>query len=192
MADNHSNTPEVWKAIPDFPGYEVSNQGRVRSFWAPVSGLKRRGNRMFIQDTPQKILSQYIDRDGYFKTSMRQNHVNKSIGVHRIVLLSFIGKCPEGNQCRHLDGNRANNNITNLTWGTAKQNQNDRFLHGRGHKITCPKGEAQWLSKIKSAEIHEIRYLRKNGYLLREIGKLYGISESNVSMIVNNITWQHI
>jgi hypothetical protein len=35
-------------------------------------------------------------------------------------------------EIRHLDGNKFNNNITNLAYGTAKENAADRKMHALG------------------------------------------------------------
>lgn len=54
--------------------------------------------------------------------------------LHRLVLETFIGPCPKGMECRHLDGNPENNNIKNLCWGTHSENMKDMFKHGRSNK----------------------------------------------------------
>jgi hypothetical protein len=45
--------------------------------------------------------------------------------LHRLMLETFIGPCPEGMESRHLDDCRVNNSIENLDWGTSKQNTQD-------------------------------------------------------------------
>jgi hypothetical protein len=50
--------------------------------------------------------------------------------VHVIVLEAFVGPRPEGMQCCHGDGDRTNNILSNLRWGTAQENAFDAVAHG--------------------------------------------------------------
>lgn len=49
--------------------------------------------------------------------------------VHHIVLTTFVGPCPEGLECRHLDGVKTNCRLSNLAWGTVTENAEDRKKH---------------------------------------------------------------
>lgn len=49
--------------------------------------------------------------------------------VHAHVIITYVGPRPNGMMCRHLDGDPKNNNISNLKWGTAKENGEDRSRH---------------------------------------------------------------
>jgi HNH endonuclease len=69
--------------------------------------------------------------------------------VHRLVLEAFVGKAPQGMQCAHADGNRANNALGNLRWVTRKENEADKLRHGtrlsgdrsfHGQKTHCRHG----------------------------------------------------
>jgi hypothetical protein len=51
--------------------------------------------------------------------------------VHELVAEAFHGPCPEGQEVRHLNGNRFDNAARNLGYGTALQNAADREAHGR-------------------------------------------------------------
>ena len=50
--------------------------------------------------------------------------------MHMLVLLAFSGPRNDGLQTRHMDGNPANNTLSNLRYGTAKQNIQDQLVHG--------------------------------------------------------------
>lgn len=53
-----------------------------------------------------------------------------NLSIHRTVLEAFVGPCPEGMECRHLDGNPKNNLLSNLCWGTKSENNYDRSING--------------------------------------------------------------
>lgn len=59
-----------------------------------------------------------------------------------MVLNAFVGPPPPGFEGCHKDGDRANNALSNLYWGTRSDNQRDRVRHGRHHlrqRTHCPR-----------------------------------------------------
>ena len=68
-----------------------------------------------------------IDREGYRVLSLG----GKTCKLHRLILMVFCRAPNRGEQARHLDGDPSNNSITNLEWGTGRQNWEDRREHGR-------------------------------------------------------------
>ncbi len=125
------------------------------------------------------------DKDGYLTIILyHSNNKLQNYKVHKVVCELINGPCPQGMECRHLDGNKANNYPSNLIWGTKKENQADRIIHG-----TDTRGEKSWNSKLKSQDISVIKYL--NNFCSQiEISKIYNISPSVVSSIINNKSWR--
>jgi hypothetical protein len=62
----------------------------------------------------------------------------KQYYVHRVILETFVGPCPEGCETRHLNGNNRDNRLQNLCWGTKKENEADKLNHGTHQSITKP------------------------------------------------------
>lgn len=98
---------EVWKEVPDFDGYQVSNLGRV---WS--KRLKR-------------PLRPGDNGTGYLKVDLCQDGIKKTTYVHRIVIVSFRGKSDL--HIDHLNGNRKDNRLENLEYVTIRQNQMRAF-----------------------------------------------------------------
>lgn len=125
---------EQWRAIPGYEGrYEVSDQGRVRS-WLPYHHTP----------TP-RILKPALtgDRANYLSVNLTGGGRRWKPKVHYLVLAAFVGPRPHGYQVRHLDGDPANNTVANLAWGTASENRWDTIRHGRHHELLkthCPAG----------------------------------------------------
>lgn len=167
--------PEQWRTIPGFPGYEVSDAGRVRSF---------------MRQLP-RILHQYNCR-GYRQVAVRRNsRTSRRMTVHQLVLMAFVGPRSEGGECRHLDNNRANNHLSNLRWGTKSDNMRDRarrypgVFWGSGERA-C--GERNGAAKLSSLEVEQIR--RLHGKLSqRVIAKQFGVSKSNIGRILRREGW---
>lgn len=121
---------EVWKPIPDWPEYEVSDHGNVRSSkWGHVHSLKPQANP---------------HRNNYLHFSVHTTGMGrKTIRVHVIVAELFYGPRPEGLDIRHLDGDSQNNHATNLRYGTRIENELDKVRHGtrvREAKPYCRNG----------------------------------------------------
>jgi hypothetical protein len=124
---------------------------------------------------------------GYLQVALRKNKKSHYRKVHRLVLESFCGFRPPGMECRHLDGNRLNNRIGNLQWGTKAENDGDREKHGR-----LPKGESHKRSKLTTADVREIIAKRKSGMKLVAIAAKYSVNHRQVSHICTGKSWKHI
>lgn len=108
----------IWKNIKEHDGYQVSNDGQVRSF--------RKRNSIKTYETP-KILKQQICTTHCKKQYSRVNLFGKQTLVHRLVADHFIENIHNKPQVNHKDGNGLNNNVLNLEWVTNSENQNHRF-----------------------------------------------------------------
>lgn len=94
---------EEWKQINNFPNYEVSTLGNVRN------------------SKTGRILK-LTCKGGYIFTGLSQNSIGKTFPVHRLVALAFIDNPENKSQVNHKDKNRSNNNVNNLEWTTASEN----------------------------------------------------------------------
>jgi len=109
---------EIWKQIPGWPKYEVSNMGRIKS------RTKEWKKEKFL-----------ITKRG--SVTLSKEKYTKLFPVAYFVLLAFKGpppgKCGNGKGqylARHLNDIRSNNNIENLAWGTHKDNHDDAKRNG--------------------------------------------------------------
>lgn len=121
---------ELWTAIPGYDGfYEVSNFGNVRSLTRAVA--YGRHKNMVYKGKDLKLFKS----NNYLSVKLARAGVTKTVYVHEMVLLAFEGDRPDlGERCeiRHLDGDKTNNRLTNLKYGTVKENVADRKLHLHG------------------------------------------------------------
>ena len=175
---------ERWEAIPGYDGmYDVSNQGRVRS-WNNNGGFGT-GRRK-----KPRILKASLCADGYPRVALSKESRATTLQVHMLVLTAFVGPCPAGMECRHLDGAPANNRLSNLAWGTHSENAQDSIAHGTH---VDNRGEACGMSKLTEADVGEIRQLyAAGGVLQRELGEQFGVAPHTVSRIVHRKRWAHV
>jgi len=154
---------EIWKPVLEWEGfYEVSNLGRVRSLsnWVKAGrgNMKRAG----------RILSNF-NRQGRLFVNLNYGGYRTTVTVHRLVLESFVGLRPEGLECKHLNGNAANNHISNLVWGTKLENEADKVAHGTASRPPL--------------NIEEINDIRASPKKQQELADQYGVSQSLISRI---------
>ena len=117
---------EKWLPVPGYDGlYEVSSFGNVKSLARTRVGMN--GKPVSVRS---RIRKPAVRKNSYLYVMLYRNAVAKWHGVHQLVLRAFVGECPAGMECRHLDGNPSNNKISNLKYGTRKENQADRRAHG--------------------------------------------------------------
>lgn len=132
---------EEWRPIPDWDGYEVSSEGRVRSLDRVV---QRSGQPMRIRGGMLNVRTRGVSSHSYLGVSLRSaEHGQKWIPVHQLVMFAFTGPRPAGCVIRHLDGNLNNNHRNNLAWGTQSENNLDAVRHGTHEgtaKLCCKYG----------------------------------------------------
>lgn len=130
---------EEWRSIPGYEGlYEISSIGRVRSLDRTVRHW--RGGESHLRG---KIKRTPIDGQGYRVVNLAQEGKQRTMAVHRLVALAFLGTPPGGTMVCHGDGDCLNNQADNLYYGTAEDNAQDRVRHGRhfhANKTHCVRG----------------------------------------------------
>lgn len=117
---------EIWRDVKGYEGkYQVSNLGNVRSvdrtiFNACGVMVTRRGT----------MLKPIQNRGGYMKVTMhKEGKVNTEL-IHRLVAEAFVQNHNNLPQVNHKDGNKRNNDVSNLEWCTALSNMHHAKQQG--------------------------------------------------------------
>lgn len=111
----------------------------------------------------------------------------KTFRVHRLILMAFKPiEGMENLQVNHIDGNKKNNNLDNLEWCTASENQLHAYRIGLNKSR---KGENNNFHKLTQKDIDEIFRLRKDGKTQQEIANIISCTRSNISYILNGKSW---
>lgn len=178
---------EIWKPVPGYEEwYEVSNHGRVRSWY---SNSRRGAGRRAEQ--PRLLKPKTHERTGYLVFTPRKNGVQKDYLVHHAVAYAFIGPRPEGMHINHKDGVKTNNNVGNLEYLTPRENME----HARD-ELGIPilqAGERHPLSKLTEKQVLEIRSKYPKGNItFRQLAEKYGVSVATISAVVHRYNWNHI
>lgn len=166
---------EGWKRIPGFSNYRVNELGDVQS-------CKRSLNYV-----DWFTLKQRSDAQGYRMLSLtsEEGRLWQPL-VHRLVLLAFVGEYPAGQETRHLDGDRSNNTLSNLRYGTPAENTLDKFRHGtvrRGDELPI----VQRFRRIAETHGDTIRSLyckHKHGVSASALAKQFHTSVTGIQRII--------
>lgn len=170
---------QVWKTIPGYERYEVSNDGQVRSW------LKR-GNHSSKATIAPHLMKPVRDAVNRPLVTLSNNGVAKRFYIHVLVLAAFVGPRPSGQEACHIDGDLQNNHIANLRWDTHKSNEQDKKRHG-----TAPTGEKNARSKLTEQDVIEIRHLSTQGVRHDEIAQKFNVKANTISRIANGKRWKH-
>ena len=183
---------ERWATIPRAIDYEISESGVVRR---RIDSQNKTGGIVKKGHTPK----QHKDKDGYLHVQLICNEKKKrKLRVHRLVLEAFVGFCPKGMECNHIDGNKSNNHLSNLEWVTPEEN----IRHGVSTGL-FPKGENSCTAKLKDGDVRRIKKLLasesykqkpkpRTGLTNLGIARMFNVDESTISNIKTGRTWSHI
>jgi hypothetical protein len=191
VADVDCMTGVEYRPVVGFPGYRVGDDGSVWTCWMP---RKRFMVNVWQQLKPGVDKGKRSDsstaRPPYKRVVLTResDHKRVTCKVHRLVLEAFVGPCPDGMECRHLDGDHGNNRRSNLEWGTKPANWADKRTHG-----SATVGERSGKTYFTAEQVLEIRRLYalgvkpkalKEQFNARKIGCIYGI--------VYRSNWKHV
>ena len=171
---------ENWIPVKGYEGfYEVSDHGRVKSLSRYVR-CHTDSKRLH----KGKILENIIPPDRYYKALLCRNGETKQVYIHTLVCEAFIGPRPKNSHCMHLDGDKKNNHISNLRYGSPSCNA--AFMIDDG---TVSRGVKRYNAKLDEVKVREIRKLAKKGISHRLIAEQYGIGRRTACAIALKQNW---
>lgn len=148
-----------------------------------------------INKNTGNIIKHLKGKDGYVMMSlMKKGGGTTYLPFHRIKMMAF---CPVDNmqelQVNHIDGNKENNDLSNLEWVTAKQN----IHHAWKNNLSSTKniqGEKSNLAYNKESKAIEVlNLLKTNQYTDKQIAELTNTNaRSFVARIRRRETWKYL
>lgn len=159
----------MWKTIQNEQAYEVSTDGRVRNKETKhVKSLRKSGK-------------------GYLRVTLYPS--GKTYSVHRLVAETFLNK-PDGmNSVNHKDGNKENNNLSNLEWCTPKQNTRHAIDVIKTLKLADWKGSKNPSNALDFGLVHSIKFGILSELSDTELESLLGVTEETFRRIRKGILW---
>jgi len=176
---------EIWKQIAKFDNnYEISNTGKIKSVDATI--IRSNGVPYFRKGKELK----YSSINGYSRGAVCVNKKMISYKIHRLVAEAFIENPLNKSEVNHIDGNKLNNNVSNLEWCTRKEN----IQHCIDNNLqTAFKGEEVGTSILKEFQVLEIRNkFIPRVYTRSKLAIEYNVSEATIKDILYKRTWKHL
>lgn len=173
----------VWKNIKNYPGYQVSNTGLVRTHNKVTSSAIFRERHWKDRVLKYKVSDKKKAYATGYRVSLWRNGMRKDFLVARLVAFTFYEKDIDDLSLtvNHIDGNRLNNNISNLELISLADNIKHGFRTGlydsQMKRIRLYDTFGQFIDFRSYAECN--RYLgRCNGYItgLKNKGKNWATS----------------
>lgn len=149
---------EIWKEIPGYPKYEVSNLGSIR------------------RKVSEKNIKPYPGLRGYLTVLLYNSKKKKRFYSHRLVAIAFLENPLNLPQVNHKDGNKHNNKVSNLEWVTPGGNN----LHAY-RVLGC---KCRHLGRFSEEQVKEMIYQKNLGFSYRQISKMFNVSVSHAHGIV--------
>lgn len=168
---------EEWRSVDDIIGcYYVSNLGRIMSSRLVTTNRSKHTGMFMV-----RLLSLNENESGYLVVGMMHGEKRIIRKVHVLVAKAFIENTLNKRTVNHIDGNKKNNNVSNLEWLTHGEN------HLHAYDIGLKKyGERHYAAKIKNIDIPRIFEMRKSGMSQHRIIEIIGCSRSHIGRIINN------
>ena len=132
----------------------------------------------------------YKDKYGYSRIWVKNDKgLRKYVLLHRVIAKALIPNPKNLPQVNHLDGNKDNNNPSNLEWCTQSRN----MLHAHKHIEGVTKyGSNTSNAKLKEKDILSIRGLLALKVPMKIIGKKYNVSEATIRRVKTGECWSHV
>jgi DNA invertase Pin-like site-specific DNA recombinase len=162
---------EEWRDVSNYPNYQVSNLGRVRSVFIRI-----------LKPSPRSSYNDYptISIYKHGEKARRKN-------IHVIVAEAFHGPRPDGKITNHKDGNKSNSRAANLEYSTHSENTQHAYDTGLARR-----GEWVGTAKLTNTQAAEIIQRLATGEANKSIAKDFPVSETIIGWIRKGKIWTHL
>ena len=142
-----NNNAEIWKPVKGYEtNYQVSNLGNIRSIKSSQGNYRERPKKAFI------------GTNGYYVVNLWKDNKGSSHSLHRLVCIAFLDNPDNKPTVNHIDGNKENNEISNLEWATQSENLIHAAETGLIDKEACKQRMLGTKSKNSKSSYHNVSY----------------------------------
>tara|TARA_R110000737_G_C14550473_1_gene480567 strand:- start:503 stop:1012 length:510 start_codon:yes stop_codon:yes gene_type:complete len=131
-----NNKKEEYRSIKDYPDYQVSNKGNVKSFKAGK----------------ERILKPGVTKGGYLAINLCKDKKSITKKIHKLVSIAFLGHIPSGMDLviNHINHTKDDNRVENLEIVTSRENTNKKHLKSSSKYtgVCWNKRDKKWQSNI--------------------------------------------
>lgn len=157
------------KQIKDFPNYRIHESGLIESCYKPKTST--------VVDEWFPVKHIFDKSCGYMLVTLCHEGIRKNKRVHRLLADAFLENPENKAQVNHIDGNKLNNQLSNLEWATSQENSQHSYDHG----MSTPPNEK---------EIEQISFdgkIVQTFPSLHAAGRQTGIAWQNISKVCRGL-----
>ena len=133
----------IAKEIPGYSGYWITKDGSIYS--------DRSGSIIELKTR--------VSQSGYISATVTGDDLKRtSLGIHRLLALAYLEKTEEQTEVNHKDGDKSNNNLSNLEWCTHSENETHKvhnFMTERTRPVMITNkstGKTIWIPSSREAD----------------------------------------
>jgi hypothetical protein len=181
---------ETMQDIPQWERlYAAATDGKIWSHPKTVTvgingGSYQRPGQWLTQTPPTK-------RTKHLRVYLARNGKKTPFLVHRLIALTFIPNPESLPIINHIDGNPANNNVSNLEWCSYRHNA----VHAYNSGLTLlpnQRGENNSNSTLTEATVIEMRNAFDGGLSSAAVARQFGIQPKTAYDAIHGRRWGHV
>lgn len=176
LKDNGINIEEKWIYLNnEKSNYKIRSNGEVLSV-------------NFNKTGKSKLRKISISRTGYRYIVLHHKGKMYKFQLHQLVAKYFIPNPENKSQVNHIDGDKSNNDVSNLEWVTSKENIHHALKTG-----LIKTGEDRYNSIVSNDTVEEIcKEFVKNELTIPTISKKYNVKIGIIRDILRKKSWKCI
>ena len=155
----------TWVKISEFPFYEVSNDGRIRTIQHTI--IRKNGASFTVR--AKELIGSNNGR-GYIRVCLSSNGIKTREYVHRLVAIAFVENPHKAPFINHKDNNPTNNNAENLEWCTHEENMAWMRKQGRDKRTK------EWLNKLHLSQEKSYKPVTATSITTGEVKKFISVN----------------
>lgn len=160
------------KSLDNYSKYLISETGKIYSLFS------------------NKVLTPTLEPNiGYYRVKMvSDDGEKKTFLVHRLVALAFIPNPDNKAEVNHIDGDRLNNDVSNLEWVTREEN----MKHAHSLKLRDNTGTGNPRNILSEQDVVDIYEKLLDGARVSDLSEYYNVSRPTISDIKAKRNWKEL
>ena len=151
--------------------------------WKPICSHYEVSDNGIVKRTRWDLLKPHKINSGYYCVSIH----GRTYCIHRLVLEAFIG--PSDLDVNHKDGNKLNNNLSNLEYVTRSDNAKHAFRLGLQKPM---QGINSPQAKLTNEKVYRIRALYDSRTPRKNIAEEFDVCVQLINRIGRRVRWSHL
>ena len=144
--------------------------------------------QIFQSVFPEKEISPWVDRKGYYTVSAKLGSFRPKMLVHRLIAMAFVDGYSEGLTVNHINGNKLDNRPENLEWITRADNTKHEWETG----LVDLRGENAPNHKLTQKQVMHIRKALRLGVSANSLAIISNVNPSTIYLIQAGKRWSHL